>query len=362
MPHFVIARRTLHMSSRYEIPTKTRFAVYCLLSLHSVLLFQLRPLRGETIAVVLLWILVPAHLFWMAFPLIFVSRFYLVNDHSYDANGRLPRYVDPSPPTLYTILLSMTLVHLGHIAIWTRIYLGTPPAVVEDLSAVVQECTLHFAISFWVLSECEYMRAYWHSRLQDWPVNLIALLKSIPLANFDQTFLGSRDCCSYQRQCQYYMLPRDGQTSIGAVCRGLLDLFDIMAFTWMDLVCLLYPVKRFANPGPNGVTFSIANRCFGVFFTPRSDWFILLDIALQRPVRLLNRMLFESAVEGVKRGLDLWRQRGQRGEVNTSDLATSSDVPALYVPRTDSSDLWVNSEEIAWWAVSRQLYETPWND
>jgi len=293
-----------------------------------------------------------------------VLRFYSVNDHSIDANGHLlPRQVDPSPPTSYTILLTMTLVHLGQIAIWTQTYLGVPPAFPKDLSAVVQECTLHFAMAFWMISECEFLRAYWHSRLQEWPVNLITLLQSIPRANFDLSFLVSRECCRYRRPCQYYRPPRDGLTHLELLCRAPLDLFDIMAFTWVGMVCLLYPVKRFANPGPNGDTFPIPDGFLGgVFFTPRSNWFILLDVALQRPVRLLNRMLFESATDGIKGALGWWTRRGLHGRADRSDLENPSDVSALSIPRADWSDLWVNSDEIAWWAVSRQLYETPWND
>jgi hypothetical protein len=205
MPLSVITRHTIHvhasqMFPRYEIPTKTRFAVYCWLSLHSVVIFQMRPLRDDVdIDVRFLWITLPAQLIWMALPLVFVLRFYTINDHSSnDANDPRPRYVDPSPPSSYTILLSMTLVHLGQIAIWVRTYLGSPPTFAKDIGAVIQECTLHFAMSFRVLSECEYIRAYWHSHLQEWPANLITLLCSIPCANFDHTFLVSRDCCSYR--------------------------------------------------------------------------------------------------------------------------------------------------------------------
>jgi hypothetical protein len=202
MPLSVITCHTIHvhasqMFPRYEIPTKTRFAVYCLLSLQSVSLFQMRPLRDADIDVRLLWIALPAQLIWMALPLVFVLRFYSINDHSSnDANDQRPTYVDPSPPTSYTILLSMTPFHLGQIAIWTRTYLGSPPTFAKDISAIIQECTLHFAMSFWVLSECEFVRAYWHSHLQEWPVTLITLPFSIPSANFDHDFLVSRDCFS----------------------------------------------------------------------------------------------------------------------------------------------------------------------
>ena len=304
-PHFAITRHTLDTFPRYEIPTKTRFAYYCLISLHSVSLFQMRPLREETIAAGFLWFTIPAHLLWMAFPLFSVLRFYSINDYSVDANGHLlPRQVDPSPPTSYTIILAMTLVNLGQIAIWTRTYLGVPPTFPKDLSAVVQECTLHFAMAFWVLSEYEYMRAYWHSRLQEWPVKIVTLLKSILSANLDHTFIVSRDCCSYRRPCQYYVPPRDGWWSLEALCGIPLDLFYIISFHWVAMVCLLYPVERFADLGSKRDTFSIANQFTGVFFTPRWSWFMFLDLVLQRPVRLVNRMLFESTAKGVKRSRD----------------------------------------------------------
>jgi hypothetical protein len=154
MPLFVITRHMIHahasqMFPRYEIPTKTRFAVYCLLSLQSVSLFQMRPLRDADIDVRLLCIALPAQLIWMALPLVFVLMFYSINDHSSnDANDQGPKYVDPSPPTSYTILLSMTLIHLGQIAIWTRTYLGSLPTFAKDISAIIKECTLHFAMSF----------------------------------------------------------------------------------------------------------------------------------------------------------------------------------------------------------------------
>ena len=322
MPLFVITRHMIHvhasqMFPRYEIPTKTRFAVYCLLSLQSVSLFQMRPLRDADIDVQLLCIVLPAQLIWMALPLVFVLMFYSINDHSSnDANDQGPKYVDPSPPTSYTILLSMTLIHLGQIAIWTRTYLGSPPTFAKDISAIIQECTLHFAMSFWVISECEYIRAYWHSHLQEWPVTLITLLFSIPSANFDHDFLVYRDCFSYWWPCQYYMPPRDGWWSLEALLGVPLDIFYMISFTWAGMVCLLYPVKRFANPDPNGDTFTVKNEFMGVFFTPRSYWFIYLDFALQRPVRLVNRMLFELVAEGIKRALDQWRQRDLYGKTD----------------------------------------------
>lgn len=338
-----------HLS--YKTPAYTRFATYCFLCLLSVAIFQIRPAGNADIAV---------HLLWMTIPFIFTLIFYTVNDHSSDVS---PRYVDPSPPSSYTIPLSTSLILLGQIAIWTRTYLGIPPTFATPNGADVQACILHFAMSFWILSECEYIRLYyWHARLRDRPLNLITLRDSIASANFDWTFTVSRDCCSYRVPCQVNMPPRNGWWSLEALFGVPLDFFYIIAFTWVGMVCLVYPVKRFANPDPDGDAFPIRYALVEVFFTPRSYFFNWLDIILQRPVRLVNRMLFELVAEGLKRALDWWRRRGVRGKVDRIDLGSTSEVPALHIPRTDMSDLWVNSEEIAWWAVSRQLYETPWND
>ena len=143
-----------------------------------------------------------------------------------------------------------------------------------------------------------------------------------------------------------------------------LDIFYMISFTWVGMVCFLYPVKRFANPDPNGDSFTVKNEFMGVFFTPRSYWFIYLDFALQRPVRLVNRMLFELVAEGIKRALDQWRQRDLHGKADGSDLGSTSDISASRTLRTGSPQSCLNSENIAYtrWPVAEELYENPWND
>jgi hypothetical protein len=160
------------------------------------------------------------------------------------------------------------------------------------------------------------------------------------------------------------MPPWDGWWSLEALLGAPLDIFYMISFTWVGMVCLLYPVKRFANPDPNGDSFTMKNEFMGVFFTSRSCWFICLDFALQRPVRLVNRMLFELVAEGIKRALGRWRRRGLHGKADGSDLESTSDNSASRTLRTGSPQSRLRSEDIAYtrWPVSEQLYENPWND
>jgi hypothetical protein len=289
------------MQLSHEIPTKTRFATYCFLSLTSVATFQIRPSGDANVAVQLLWI---------TLPFLATLVFHTINDHASDSRRKV---VEPSPPSSYTIPLSVSLVLLGQIAIWTRTYLGIPPTFATANGADVQACTLHFAMSFWVLSECEFMCAYWNSRLRDEPFDLVALEASVHPANLDWTFTTCRDCISYRTPCQVYIPPRNGWWSLEALFGLPLDLVYLICFTWVGMVCLLYPIKCFVNPDPNGDTFPIKNEFLGVFFTPRSSFFMWIDVALQRPIRLINRMLFELMVDGVKRARVWWNGRNRRG-------------------------------------------------
>jgi hypothetical protein len=264
------------------------------LSLTSVATFQICPSGDADVAVQLLW---------MTLPFIATLIFHTINDHT--SNSR-PKFVEPSPPSSYTIPLSVSLVLLGQIAIWTRTYLGVPPTFATANGADVQAYTLHFAMSFWVLSECEFMRAYWNFRLRDEPFNLVTLEASLHPANLDWTFTTCRDCISYRTPCQVYIPPRNGWWSLEALLGLPLDFVYLICFTWVGMACLVYPVKRFANPDLEGDTFPIKGEFMGVFFTPRSSAFMWIDVALQRPVRLANRMLFEAVVEGGRRAWKSW--------------------------------------------------------
>lgn len=69
-------------------------------------------------------------------------------------------------------------------------------------------------------------------------------------------------------------------------------------FYFLGMACLNLPIQSLVNPNPEG--YSMLSQFRGVLFTPKNFFAILAEIHLQRPIRLLNRMLFWTIVGFVK--------------------------------------------------------------
>jgi hypothetical protein len=274
----------------FESPTKIRFATYCLLSLGSVAVFQFTTSTITKCAMQLLW---------LACPCITMVAVYMISNL---VNKRSTAYTDSCLHPVYTVPISAVLVLLGQLAIWTRVYLTIPPTDIKG-STYVQECVIHFAMSFYVLSECEFYRLYWITHRHGRPFSFRSLFKAICAADNDNTFHQSRDCASYHFGMPDLELPqRNGWLSHDTFMRLFIDIFVFDIPAHISMACLCYPVKRLVNPDLTGDEFTSA----AVYFTPMNSFWMFLGVKLQRPLRLLNRLLFWSIVDCMGK---IWKRR-----------------------------------------------------
>lgn len=88
-------------------------------------------------------------------------------------------YMDSNLPPTYTAPICAVLVLLRQLSTWTQTYLTTPPIDTRNgSSTVIQAHVIHFAMSFYVLSECEYYRIYWMGHRKDQPITFRSLFKA----------------------------------------------------------------------------------------------------------------------------------------------------------------------------------------
>jgi hypothetical protein len=269
---------TFNMPRRpFEAPTKVRFATYCLLSLLSVAIFQLTTSDDINCAM--------QQLLCLATPCIVMIGAYMTNKH---INKHSTTHMDSCLHPLYTAPLSAVLVFLGQLAIWTRVHLTIPPTDIGS-GPHIQECAIHFAMSFYVLSECEYHRLYWTTHRHG-----IA---------FEQ----SRDCVSYHfAQPILEHLPSDSWLSRDTLLRHMVDVFVFyLPFYMVGIKCVGYPIKRLVNPDLDDDEFRLKVGLL-TLFTPTNFFSNILLLQLQRPIRLLNRILFWSIVDCIQ---GVWKRR-----------------------------------------------------
>jgi hypothetical protein len=279
----------------FEAPTKVRFATYCLLSLLSVAIFQFTTSDDINCAM--------QQLLCLASPCIVMIGAYMINNH---INKHSTTYMDSCLHPLYTAPISAVLVFLGQLAIWTRVHLTIPPTDIES-STHIQECVIHFAMSFYVLSECEYYRLYWTTHRHGQPLNFGSLFEVYCTADGDRDFEQSRDCISYQsaRPILEYP-PRNGW--LFHVTFSIRHVVDILLFSvpfLVGLICLGYPIKRLANPDLDDGDIPLKAALLALF-TPTNFFSCILLSKLQRPIRLLNRILFWSIVDCIR---GVWKRR-----------------------------------------------------
>jgi hypothetical protein len=270
---------TFNMPRRpFEAPTKVRFATYCLLSLLSVAIFQFTTSDDINCAM--------QQLLCLATPCIVMIGAYMINNH---INKHSTTSMDSCLHPLYTAPLSAVLVFLGQLAIWIRVHLTIPPTDIES-GPHIQERAIHFAISFYVLSECEYHRIYWITHRHG-----IALEQS-------------RDCVSYYSARPIVEYPPRGSwlSHVPFFIRHLVDAFLFTVPFLVGLICLRYPIKRLTNPDLEDSEIPLKAALL-VLFNPTNRFSCFLLLQLQRPVRLLNKILFWWIVDCI-RGLWKWRE------------------------------------------------------
>jgi hypothetical protein len=274
------------MSRRpFEAPTKVRFATYCLLSLASVAVSHFALVNSKC----------AIQLLWLTGPCIVAIRF--------------AAYMDSNLHPSYTAPICAVLVFLRQLAIWTQTYLTIPPTDIRsESSTTIQACVIHFAMSFYVLSECEYYRLYWIMHLNNQPLTFHSLFKAYFAADIDRAFEQSRDCLSYHFGLIDSELPlRDGwvfRNPLTSFVIEMLIFYYPFMFSWM---CLSYLVKRLANPDLEDEGLQLVFSLRSALFTPTNKFSLvpnslslMLGVKLQRPIRLLNRMLFWLIVDFAK--------------------------------------------------------------
>jgi hypothetical protein len=242
-------------------------------------------------------------LLWLASPCVAIIFVYMIGN---SVNKRFKAHMDSCLHPIYTAPISAVLVLLGQLAIWTRAYVTTLTTGIES-GTDIQIYVLHFAMSFYVLSECEFYRLYWTTHRHDQPLNFRSLLEAFCAADQDPAFEQSRDCLSYHfgvPDLEYP--PRDGWLSRDTLMRHMVEMFVFSMPFHLGMACLSYPIKRFANPDSNIDTFPLGFAMWLVFFNPTNSIAFVLGVKLQRPIRLLNRILFWSIVDCIGK---VWKRR-----------------------------------------------------
>ncbi|KAF2446074.1 hypothetical protein P171DRAFT_483453 [Karstenula rhodostoma CBS 690.94] len=196
----------------------------------------------------------------------------------------------------------MALLGLGQFAAWIPTYLAV------ERGTCAQARAIHFALSYVVLSECEFFRVCWEWHHGNRRFNLESLLAAEREASNDADFCERRDFGSFDHCIPKPPAPRpeDDWMSI----RRIVDFVapGLLAYGFqLACGCFNYPVKRLVNPNPQGDGFPLFFKGFyQVFFTPRYWILGLLDLILQRPIRVLHGMLFWLARGWVERAWNTW--------------------------------------------------------
>jgi hypothetical protein len=279
----------------FQAPTKVRFATYCLLSLLSIAIFRFTTSDDINCAM--------QQLLCLATPCIVIIGAYMINNL---IDKHSTTYMDSCLHPLYTAPISAVLVFLGQLAIWTRVYLTIPPTDIGS-DTYIQECVIHFAMSFYVLSECEYYRLYWTTHRHGQPLNFRSLFEAYWAADRDLDFQQSRDCISYHFAMPILEdLSSDSWLSRDTFMRHVVDVFVLyIPFYMVGLVCIGYPIKRLANPDLDDGE-RLLKAALLALFTPTNLFSCFLVFQLQRPIRLLNRILFWSIVDCIR---GVWKRR-----------------------------------------------------
>jgi hypothetical protein len=274
-------QRKMHeFRSKFKGPTRCRYSILCLLSLISVALYQ-------------------TFIRWPALcPPSFIFLPVIISAAVRSCFSPRKR-----PSHRYCIPLSVLMVSLGRTTV--AIQKNTTIADPTIHPPVAQAWAIHFALSFCLLSECEYYRQYIKSKKLN--PNLTGFITASCRANLDIKFKVRRDAFSYSIRMPH------GDLSIMETSKATIYhlLFSLVFFAACG--CLNYPIKRMANPNNQGESLVHLLTGRNILFMSDDGWVALMEfMILQRPVRLLNITLFWSGIELTKRAWAKWKGDGVR--------------------------------------------------
>jgi hypothetical protein len=155
-------------------------------------------------------------------------------------------------------------------------------------------------MSLYVLSECEHYRLDWIMHRNYRPLTFRSFFKAYLAADSDRAFKQIRDYLSYHFGApDREQPPRDGWFSRDTLRWLIVDWFIFHCLFLISWMCLSYPVKCLANPDFDGENLSLVISFTRVLYTPTNtlslvpnSLSLMLGLKLQRPIQLLNRMLF----------------------------------------------------------------------
>lgn len=286
-------------------PTPTQqaqFAKYCLLSFVAVSVFQCKPSGDANALVTLIWGNTP-----------FITSTAI---HALNRIGCIKTRLSQQ----YTALVSLTLLGLGQFATWIPIYLA------KECGTGRQVCAIHFALSYIILSECEFYRLCWETHNGNRPFNLNSVLAASQDASKDPDFDERYDYTSYGFLKIPVLRPEDGWLCRRSFMHFIMPLIQAGIFHLVS-GCLNYLVKRLANPNLHSDNFPLGiEEYYHVFFTPRRWIYSLLDLLFQQPTRVLNGMLFWSIKRWVDRAWNTWCNRRSSIVTHNREIPTYTDV------------------------------------
>ena len=286
-------------------PTPTCFFTYCLLSLISVAHWQIMPSEKATDTTKWLWwagpVVVPG----------FVCEYYSIRNQS---TGTPSLCI----PTHYTLAVLVLLNHCGVFAIFIHNdFVTRHAASIQQWKGNGQICAIHFALSFFVLSECEHYRLYWvtHPRPRTlyettWEKHRAGWwepLRIIKGALTDPNFTERRD------RFAYFDFEHSQTWS-----QHIIQTFWFLFFHAVVMMALNYGVKRQVNPEHDDSFYSIGVLT-RTFFTSKYARWQVLNCLLQRPIRLLNYTLFWAAKDGLERVGKSWQERKARRQAKRDE-------------------------------------------
>ncbi|KAF1979130.1 hypothetical protein BU23DRAFT_563365 [Bimuria novae-zelandiae CBS 107.79] len=304
------------MPRKPETPTNTRFVTYCIVSLICVAIFQIRANASVDVLPTVLWFIPAPFALWQIFS--------AMDHYAYDRRCCVQGSTTPCPQVLCIVQLALLLPLLGQVATWIQTFLAV---TVDDanLGADVQACAIHFALPFLVVFECEFYRMYWIDQGRELPLPYSAIFRAIREANQDGNFEESRDCIGYaftvpeseisQREMSGWFPPR-----WHGIDAADLILFHVMGMQLFGLISR----PLLGIPEPDSVLLTV----FQIFYTARYPSSILLCVLLQRPIRLLARMIFSYFMGLSHKFWRLWR-----GVDNSQQEDQQAGASARYLER-----------------------------
>ncbi|KAF2245806.1 hypothetical protein BU26DRAFT_507498 [Trematosphaeria pertusa] len=254
-----IYRRRIDMASRppyasLQGPTAIRFGTYCLLSIGSAAMYR-----------------TPEPVYRPLFALLVLVGWSMLCFIAFRDREKWSRYV-------YYVSLSTVLVALGKVAIAIQRHSNVGGATSGPLG--VQSWAIHFALSFCVLSDCEFYRLYFGWR--GFRLDFASLLETIFMANLDYDF-------HYRREA-FFCFPSLGKPQelrdSGSLCATIHEMRRMwpqalsQAYLNLTVAYLYDPLRRIIHPE------SLTSRYEAILFSTDNFWMCVLGSLLLRPVRI----------------------------------------------------------------------------